>query len=156
MASYSTANRLSKLLMKEYLNMRSDPPHGIVVIPNQRDDLTEWTLEMYGPNDSIYAGEEFKLLFVFNDDYPFKPPKVNFVPPQVPVNPHVFSNGDICLSILTRDWRPCLNVEAVCVSIQSMLASCKHKKRPPDNDYYLHMKATNPAAYRWVYYNDKA
>ena len=53
--------------------------------------------------------------------------KVNFVPPRVPLHPHVFSNGDICLSILTKDWAPTLHVQGVCLSVLSMLSSCKSK-----------------------------
>jgi len=46
---------------------------------------------------------------------------------NIPVNPHVFSNGHICISILSDEWSPALSVRSVCLSIISMLSSCKEK-----------------------------
>ena len=84
-------------------------------------------MDVFGPPDTLYDGEKFSLCFKFNGRYPFDSPIVTFVGDIIPVHPHVYSNGHICLSILTNDWSPALSVESVCLSIISMLASAKEK-----------------------------
>jgi ubiquitin-conjugating enzyme E2 W len=47
-----------------------------------------------------------------------------------------------------------LSVIAVCVTLQSMLASCKKKERPPDNDRYVSHAPDNPKKTRFHYDDD--
>ena len=63
-------------------------------------------------------------------------------------------NGHICMSLLGTGWSPVLNVESLCISIQSMLASCKKKQRPPGNDAYVRRAPLSPKDTRWAYEDD--
>ena len=56
---------------------------------------------------TVYDGETYTLQFKFVGNYPFESPEVIFVgtPPQ---HEHVYSNGYICLSTLSKDWTPAL------------------------------------------------
>lgn len=90
-------------------------------------------MDLKGPDGTLYEGEAFTLQFKFGPKYPFDSPEVVFAGENVPVHPHIYSNGHICLSILTEDWSPALSVEAVCLSILSMLASAKEKVRKSRN-----------------------
>nr|XP_033789206.1 ubiquitin-conjugating enzyme E2 W isoform X3 [Geotrypetes seraphini]XP_033789207.1 ubiquitin-conjugating enzyme E2 W isoform X3 [Geotrypetes seraphini] len=80
--------------------------------------------------------------------------QVMFTGENIPIHPHVYSNGHICLSILTEDWSPALSVQSVCLSIISMLSSCKEKRRPPDNSFYVRTCNKNPKKTKWWYHDD--
>jgi len=72
-----------------------------------------------GPENSPYAGGVFFLSIHFPTDYPFKPPKVNFITRIY--HPNINSNGSICLDILRDQWSPALTISKVLLSICSML-----------------------------------
>ena len=84
-------------------------------------------MDVLGPKGTLYEGEEFQLNFQFSSKYPFDSPIVIFIGKEIPLHPHIYSNGHICLSILTSDWTPAMSVESVCLSIMSMLASATKK-----------------------------
>jgi len=144
--------------------MVRDPPDGLRISdgtnggnggnPANGDDLSNWTIDMSGPPNTLYDGETFSLSFSFGPKYPFDSPVVVFQGDNIPVHPHVYSNGHICLSILTDDWSPALSVQAVCLSVISMLASAKEKKRPPDDSFYVRTCSKNPKKTRWWYHDN--
>lgn len=81
------------------------------VIWSKSFDIFRWKINIDGVEGTLYDGEHFQLLFKFNNKYPFDSPEVTFIGPNIPVHPHVYSNGHICLSILTEDWWVFLNAE---------------------------------------------
>ncbi|KAJ8974599.1 hypothetical protein NQ317_019344 [Molorchus minor] len=117
-------------------------------------NLLHWIINMHGAPGTLYEGEVFQLQFKFSNKYPFDSPEVTFVGNNIPIHPHVYSNGHICLSILTDDWSPALSVQSVCLSIVSMLSSCKEKQRPPDNAFYVKTCNKNPKKTKWWYHDD--
>ncbi|XP_076046066.1 ubiquitin-conjugating enzyme E2 W isoform X2 [Oratosquilla oratoria] len=144
-----------KRLQKELMSLMREPPPGVTVdTETANSKLTEWLVHMEGAAGTLYEGEKFQLQFKFTPKYPFDSPEVIFVGENIPVHPHIYSNGHICLSILTEDWSPALSVQAICLSIISMLSSCKEKKRPPDNSYYVKTCSANPKKTKWWYHDD--
>ncbi|XP_074600820.1 ubiquitin-conjugating enzyme E2 W isoform X2 [Brevipalpus obovatus] len=142
-------------LQKELLSIQTEPPPGVQVNPGSiGSSLTQWIVDMEGASGTLYEGEKFQLQFKFSPRYPFDSPEVTFIGNNIPVHPHVYSNGHICLSILTEDWSPALSVQSVCLSIVSMLSSCKEKKRPQDNSLYVKTCNKNPKKTKWWYHDE--
>jgi len=146
----------TRRLQKELSEIHSQgAPVGIVLV--SADSFEKWLFTIQVMGDSVYEGEVFSLMFRFDKSYPISAPAVQFVVTdgfQAPLHPHVYSNGHICASILGTEWSPVLSVIAVCITIQSMLASCKKKERPPDNERYIRHAPDNPKMTRFHYDDD--
>jgi ubiquitin-protein ligase len=86
---------------------------------NSCNVVFHWQAIILGPSDSPYAGGVFVLNISFPNDYPFKPPKINFMTPIY--HPNINEKGGICLDILKDNWSPALTISKVLLSICSLL-----------------------------------
>eukprot|EP00158_Paraphelidium_tribonemae_P007863 Partr_v1_DN28382_c3_g1_i13_m78696 putative ubiquitin-conjugating enzyme len=130
-----------KRLAKEIKQLVMKPTPGITLL--DYESMACIVIEMTGAEETIYANEKFRLQFKFSTSYPMEAPEVMFLHPAIPIHPHIYSNGmlgvyyvyerrvisylqgHICLSILYDQWSPALTISSVCLSILSMLSSCK-------------------------------
>jgi ubiquitin-conjugating enzyme E2 W len=80
--------RLSRELAE--WSVKEQPIPGMSVTTTDR--LDEWLVSVQGAEDSVYAGEHYRLRFVFPAEYPMEAPEVVFLQPT-PRHPHVYSNG---------------------------------------------------------------
>ena len=108
-----------KRIQKELIDLGKDPPANCSAGPLDEKDQFKWQATIMGPDDSPYAGGVFFLNIHFPTDYPFKPPKMNFVTRIYHCN--ISSNGSICLDILKDQWSPALTISKVLLSISSLL-----------------------------------
>ncbi|KAI4836342.1 ubiquitin-conjugating enzyme E2 [Plasmodium brasilianum] len=139
-------------IQKELHNFLKNPPINctIDVHPN---NIRIWIVTYTGLENTIYANEIYKIKIIFSDDYPLKPPTVYFLQ-KPPKHTHVYSNGDICLSLLGDDYNPSLSISGLILSIISMLSSAKEKKLPIDN--YTHADAKPGSSQNnFLYHDDK-
>lgn len=134
--------------LKEFI--KSPPPNLIVKVGS---NIRVWIITMEGAKKSIYEGETFKLRVSFPPQYPTVPPSVYFLQGHIPTHEHVYTNGDICLSLLGKDWRPTMTAQSIAVSILSILSSAQSKSLPMDNARHAGNK---PGEYQkdWVYHDD--
>ncbi|XP_043819417.1 ubiquitin-conjugating enzyme E2 W-like [Dromiciops gliroides] len=130
---------MQKRLQKELLVLQNDPPPAMTLNEKSvQNSITQWIVDMEGAPGTLYEGEKFQLLFKFSSRYPFDSPQVMFTGDNIPGHPHVYSNGHICLSILTEDWSPVLSVQSVCLSVISML----EKRKQRGGIMMIHVDAT--------------
>ena len=97
------------------------------------DDLFLWNVLFEGPQDTLYEGAYFRAQLSFPNDYPNNPPTMTFKSKMW--HPNIYPDGKVCISILhppgvdsmnTQEkaeerWRPILGVEAILISVISML-----------------------------------
>lgn len=146
------ANNPNYRIQKELKEFLKSPPSNLSV--KVGTNLRLWIVTMEGAKNTIYEGETFKLRISFPAQYPMVPPSVYFLQGHVPLHEHVYTNGDICLSLLGKDWRPSMTGQSIAVSILSILSSAQSKSIPMDNSRH----ATNkPGEYQkdWVYHDDR-
>ncbi|KAL2917543.1 hypothetical protein HK105_202826 [Polyrhizophydium stewartii] len=115
----------NKRVKKELAELQARPPTG-VSLKSFNDSLNCIIVRLDCSDDSVYKGESYFLRVSLDSSYPLSSPEVVFIE-TVPIHPHIYSNGHICLSILYDQWSPALTVGSVCLSILSMLSSCTKK-----------------------------
>jgi len=138
-------------IQKELKAFLKSPPENLSV--QVGSNIRLWIVTMKGSKSSIYEGEVFKLRIEFPKEYPTVPPSVYFLQKFIPLHEHVYTNGDICLSLLGNGWQPTMSGQSIAVSIYSILASAQKKCLPMDNASHAGNK---PGQYQkdWVYHDD--
>jgi len=108
-----------KRLGKELIELDQEKSSSCYANPIN-NDLFEWEGTITGPKDTPYENGLFRIHMTFPEDYPFKPPKVNFITKIY--HPNINSYGGICLDILKTEWSPALTISKLLLSICSLLS----------------------------------
>ncbi|GAA6059336.1 hypothetical protein JCM10212_005916 [Sporobolomyces blumeae] len=112
-------------LQEERKQWRKDHPYGFWAKPQKNPDSTMnlmvWEVGIPGKEKTIWADGVYKLLMIFPEDYPSKPPKCKFTPPLF--HPNVYPSGTVCLSILNEEkaWKPAITVKQILLGVQDLL-----------------------------------
>ena len=108
-----------KRILQEIKELQNNDSDNVTAGPVSEDNIFCWSATLIGPKDSPYEGGIFLLNINFPQDYPFKPPKINF---QTKIfHPNINSAGSICLDILNSQWSPALTLSKTLLSISSLL-----------------------------------
>jgi len=111
-----------KRIAKELTELTKEPPAGITVSLVSETDIHKWQILMEGPEKSPYAGGVFTLLLSLPNDYPFKPPTLNFQTKIYHPNVTNDDKGSMCLGMLRADeWKPSSKIGAVLTFARQLL-----------------------------------
>lgn len=168
------AHPFHRRLVKEFKEIQKEKLPGIKLVTNN-DNLTRFIFELTFKDKELYPeSESYHLSFDITRDYPTDSPRVQFIVydaidltddlefdsditetvSKIPIHPHVYSNGHVCLNLLGEDWTPACSIESTLLSIQSMLMSNDLKQRPPDNDDYVAHAPKDPKLTSFYYHDD--
>ena len=104
--AYVNEKKPNKLTARRQINnelkhLQTNQSRNYLVTPND-DDRKEWTVDMYGPEDSPYNGGIFTLDVRFGKCYPAQPPRIKFNTRIYHMN--VSGRGQICIASLCDEW----------------------------------------------------
>lgn len=143
-----------KRLAKEYQAITKANLPGVELVSSE--ELQSLLFKIHIDNHKLYL-DDYYLQVTITDDYPVDSPSVvfvNYASSPIPLHPHIYSNGHICLNLLGEDWTPACSIESILLSIQSMLHSNELAERPPDDTQYTKSAPKDPKRTTFVYHDD--
>ncbi|OAG29080.1 ubiquitin-conjugating enzyme E2 I [Nematocida displodere] len=136
-----------KRILQERENWRKERPFGYVAKPLPGKDgslnLFAWECSIPGPEDSPFQGHTLHLLVDFYQDYPASPPNVRFT--SNVFHPNIYSDGFVCLDVLSSEWRPSMNIKSILLALYDLISSPNTES--PANNEAATVYASNPSTY---------
>ncbi|EJW05093.1 hypothetical protein EDEG_00806 [Edhazardia aedis USNM 41457] len=116
-------NTAIERLNAERKKIRKDRKYLFFANPTKKGksiDLLNWRCSFPGPNLDLYKDSYYFVRLHFKKEYPFKPPQVVFE--KKVFHPNVYTDGSVCLDIISSAWKPTMNIMQILVALQSLLA----------------------------------
>ncbi|KAJ7530905.1 hypothetical protein O6H91_14G024200 [Diphasiastrum complanatum] len=109
-------------VQKELVEVERDKNLSGVSIQICEDNLKHMRGTIKGPVGTPYEGGIFTIEIRLPAEYPFEPPKMQFITKVW--HPNISSqNGAICLDILKDQWSPALTLKTALLSLQALLST---------------------------------
>jgi ubiquitin-conjugating enzyme E2 Z len=121
-----TINRLLKDVKQIIKNPLTD--QGIYYIHDDTDILKGYAM-IIGPTDTPYFSGFYFFEFIYPNDYPHSPPKVNYCTNNnnIRFNPNLYTCGKVCVSLLNTwrgdQWTSCQSISTVLLTLCTLLCN---------------------------------
>jgi len=117
-----------KRLMRDVVRIIKSPltSNGIYY-SHDEDNMLKGYAVIFGPDDSIYRYGAYMFEFNYPTEYPFAPPKLNYLTNdgKTRFNPNLYRNGKVCISLLNtwkgEQWTSCQTIESILLSLVALL-----------------------------------
>ena len=86
--------------------------------PEGQDDLQNFVVTIKPTDESYWHGGEYHFKFVIPEEFPYKAPKLHCTPKIF--HPNIDIDGNVCLNILRKDWKPVLTIQHVIFGIETL------------------------------------
>ncbi|XP_022866269.1 probable ubiquitin-conjugating enzyme E2 24 [Olea europaea var. sylvestris] len=159
--SFSKVNSFAhRKIMREWRSLEKDLPESIYVqVYETRIDLLRAVI--IGAEGTPYHNGLFFFDICLPSDYPFRPPKVYYHSHGLNLNPNLYADGTVCLSLLntwygakTEKWTQNSTILQVLVSIQALVLNDRPYFNEPSRE-----RGKNRNCPKWiknvVTYNEK-
>ena len=117
-----------KRIIDDVKYLIKEPLHDIgIFYQHDEEDMLKGHAMIIGPEDSCYEHGFYFFKFVFPHDYPFRPPKVQYLTNDgaTRFHPNLYRDGKVCLSVLNtwkgEGWSACQSIQSILIIIQSIL-----------------------------------
>lgn len=111
---------MNKRILNEYNEIKKETSDVFKLVEINEDNLKEWKIILFGPQDTVYENGKFHITINFPNDYPYNPPLVLFKTKIY--HPNINENGNICIDILKEEWSPILTINKILYSLSSLLS----------------------------------
>ena len=117
-----------KRLLRDVVRLIKSPltSNGIYY-SHDEDNMLKGYAVIFGPDDSLYRYGAYMFEFNYPTEYPFVPPKLNYLTNdgKTRFNPNLYRNGKVCISLLNtwkgEQWTSCQTIESILLSLVALL-----------------------------------
>ena len=102
-----------------------DLPPSVSIEISKGDDgeenLQKFTVTMRPNEDSYWHGGEYPFTFDVPESFPYEPPIVTCLTKIW--HPNINLDGNVCLNILRKDWKPVLSINHIIFGLETLFLS---------------------------------
>tara|TARA_B100001027_G_C16201171_1_gene300650 strand:+ start:212 stop:937 length:726 start_codon:yes stop_codon:yes gene_type:complete len=117
-----------KRLQKDIIDIIKNPltDNGIYYSHDDTNMLKGYAV-IFGPDDTIYRYGSYIFEFSFPTNYPYSPPKLNYMTNDgiTRFHPNLYRNGKVCISILNtwkgEQWTSCQTIRSILLMLVTLL-----------------------------------